>query len=215
MRNLPGFARFLPIAALYHGQIVNVTNLAREAGIARTTAIGYLDILEDTLLCFRIPGLEAKLRVRERKLPKFYWCDHGLVRAMKRSRGPVLPEEKGALFEGLVAQLLRAHRDYSGICDDISYWSGGSRSAEVDFVLTRGTERIAIEVKSGRHFSESWCRGLRAIGPLDGLLRRFIVYPEGPQLRTEDDIDVLSLPRFAELLAGTSLWTDGDDGFCP
>jgi len=37
VRNLPGFARFLPLAALFHGQIVNVTDIAREAGVARTT----------------------------------------------------------------------------------------------------------------------------------------------------------------------------------
>lgn len=65
------------------------------------------------LLCFRVPGVEARLRVRERKHPKRYWCDPGLVRAMKRSTGQVLPEERGTLFEGLVAQLLRAYRDYA------------------------------------------------------------------------------------------------------
>ena len=37
VRNLPGFARFLPIAALFHGQTINVTHIAREAGVARTT----------------------------------------------------------------------------------------------------------------------------------------------------------------------------------
>lgn len=37
VRNLPGFARFLPIAALFHGQVVNVAGLARDAGVARTT----------------------------------------------------------------------------------------------------------------------------------------------------------------------------------
>lgn len=49
VRNLPGFARFLPIAAIFHCQTINVTNIAREAGVARTTVAGYLDILEETL----------------------------------------------------------------------------------------------------------------------------------------------------------------------
>ena len=86
VRNLPGFARFLPLAALFHGRTVNVSNMAREAGVARTTAAGYLDILEETLLCFRLPAYEARLRVRERKLPKWYWCDPGLVRYEARDR---------------------------------------------------------------------------------------------------------------------------------
>lgn len=72
VRNLPGFARLLPIAALFHGQTINVTNIARKAGVARTTVAGYLDVLEETLLCFRVPAYEAKLRARERKLPKWY-----------------------------------------------------------------------------------------------------------------------------------------------
>ena len=62
VRNLPGYARFLPVAALCHGQIVNITNLARESGVARTTVEGYLQILEDTLLCFRIPEGPCGLR---------------------------------------------------------------------------------------------------------------------------------------------------------
>ena len=48
VRNLPGFLRFLPIAALFHGQVVNVSGVARDAATPRTTVGGYLDILEDT-----------------------------------------------------------------------------------------------------------------------------------------------------------------------
>ncbi|MCE2475564.1 MAG: ATP-binding protein [Alphaproteobacteria bacterium] len=44
VRNLPGFARFLPIAALYHGQVVNISGIARDCGVARTTVQGYLEI---------------------------------------------------------------------------------------------------------------------------------------------------------------------------
>ncbi len=205
VRNLPGFARFLPIAALCHGQAMNVSNIAREAGVARTTVAGYLDILEETLLCFRVPGFEPKLRVRERKLPKWYWCDPGIVRAMRRSRGPQVPEERGALFEGLVAQLLRAYRDYTGFCDDITYWSAERRTTEVDFVLTRGDQHLAIEAKAGAVFSDRWCRGLRAIAPLPGLTRRLIVYPEGPRLKTEDGIEVLPFATLAEMLAAGEL----------
>jgi len=205
VRNLPGFARFLPIAALYHGQTINAANIARESGVARTTVLGYLQILEDTLLCFRIPGFEAKLRLRERRMPKWYWCDPGIVQAMRRGRGALAPEVHGALFEGLVAQLLRAHRDLSGFCDDIAYWAAERRSTEVDFVLTRGDEHVAIEVKSGNSFQERWCHGLRAISELAGLTRRLIVYPRGPRLRTEDGIDVIPFQEFSAMLAAGDL----------
>ncbi len=206
VRNLPGFARFLPLAALFHGQTVNVTNIAREAGVARTTVAGYLDILEETLLCFRLPAYEAKLRVRERKLPKWYWCDPGIVRAMKRATGGVAPEERGALFEGMVAQLLRAYKDYRGLCDDMYYWAPSGRSeTKVDFLLVQGAELVAVEVKSGNTFAEGWCKGLRAIAQLEGLRRRIIVYPRGPVLRTKDGIEVIPFQHFADQLAGNSL----------
>jgi predicted AAA+ superfamily ATPase len=206
VRNLGGFARFLPLAALFHGQTVNVTNIAREAEVARTTVSGYLDILEETLLCFRLPAYETKARVRERKLPKWYWCDPGIVRAMKRATGEVLAEERGALFEGLVAQTLRAYKDYRGICDEICYWSttGGSRT-EVDFLLIRGGEMVAVEAKSGRNFAEAWCKGLRAISLVRPVKRRIVVYPKGPVLRTQDGIDVFPFEHFARVLAQGSL----------
>jgi len=206
VRSLPGFARFLPVAAIFHGQTINVSTIARDAGVARTTVSGYLDILEETLLCFRLPAYEAKLRVRERKLPKWYWCDPGLVRAMKRSFGALVPEERGALFEGLVAQAIRAYQDYRGICDEMYYWApAAGRASEVDFLLVRGGQFIAIEAKSGGSFAESWCKGLRAAAPLNGLQRRLIVYPRGPALRTKDGIEVLPFKDFADLLAAGAL----------
>jgi len=206
VRNLPGFARFLPVAALFHGQNINVANIAREAGVARTTVTGYLDILEETLLCFRLPAYEARLRVRERRLPKWYWCDPGIVRTMKRASGPLIPEEKGALFEGIVAQLLRAYKDYGGLFDDMYYWApSGQSGMEVDFVLLRGSDLIAIEVKSGSTFTDAWCKGLRAIQPLKDLKRCIVVYPQGPAMRTKDGIDVLPFKQFADELAAGAL----------
>ena len=208
VRNLPGFARFLPIAALFHGQVVNVTNIAREAGVARTTAAGYLEILEETLLAFRLPAYQSRLRVRERKLPKLYWCDPGIVRTVKGASGPPVPEERGPLFEGLIAQMIRAYRDYRELCDAFSYWAPADRAqTEVDFLLQRGDRFVAVEAKAGRAFSEAWCKGLRAVSDLPGLSRRIVVCPEGPELRTEDGIEVVSLARFSELLAAGELWS--------
>jgi predicted AAA+ superfamily ATPase len=207
VRNLPGFARFLPVAALFHGQTVNVSNIAREAGVARTTVAGYLDILEETLLCFRLPAYEAKLRVRERKLPKWYWCDPGIARAMKKAAGPVTPEERGALFEGIVAQLILAYKDYQGICDEMYYWAPSGRSrVEVDFILVRGADLIAIEAKSGKTFADAWSKGLRAVAQLKRLKRRIIVYPQGAIMQTNNGIDVFPLQHFARQLAADALW---------
>src|SRR5262249_34453636 len=75
LRNLPGFARFLPIAGLMHGQTLNVASLARDAGVARQTVAGFVEILEDTLLATTLGAFEARLRVRERRHRKLYLFD--------------------------------------------------------------------------------------------------------------------------------------------
>ncbi|MEE9263755.1 MAG: DUF4143 domain-containing protein, partial [Vicinamibacteria bacterium] len=207
VRNLPGFLRFLPIAALFHGQLVNVSAVARDSGTARTTVNGYLDILEDTLLTFRLPAFEAKLRVRERKHPKLYWVDPGLVRAVKKQFGPVFSEERGALLEGWVLTLLRAYAEERELYDGIFYWSPTQASkVEVDFLLQRGRRFVAIEVKSRSRYSTSMLSGLRAIGELPKVVRRILLYGGSRSLTTSDGIEVWPLKRFFETLEDDRLW---------
>ncbi len=207
VRNLPGFARFLPVAALFHGEVVNVAGIARDAGAARTTVSDYLEILEDTLLAFRLPAFEAKLRVRERRHPKLYWADAGLPRAMKRQLGPPTAEERGHLFEGWVASLLRAYRDYRGLFDDWGYWAAGKGSSvEVDFVLRRAGDLVALEVRAGGKVFEADLRGLRAIAALPRMRRRLVVCRGERRQKTADGIEILPVAAFlGELERGALL----------
>ena len=207
VRNLPGFARFLPVAALFHGEVVNVAGIARDAGAARTTVAAYLEILEDTLLAFRLPAFEARLRVRERRHPKLYWVDPGLPRAMKRQLGPPSAEERGHLFEGWVASLLRAYRDYRRLFDDWGYWAPGKGSSvEVDFVLRRDEDLVAVEVRSGQKVFDADLRGLRALAELPRVRRRLVVCRGDRRQKTADGIDILPVPAFLAELERSSLF---------
>jgi predicted AAA+ superfamily ATPase len=61
------------------------------------------------------------------------------------------PEERGALFEGIVATLLKAYKDYYDLFDEFSYWSpASSHMTEVDFLLKRENRYIAMEVKTSQ-----------------------------------------------------------------
>jgi uncharacterized protein len=207
VRNLPAFLRFLPVAALFHGQVLNISGLARDAETSRTTIEGYIGILEDTLLATRVPAFESRLRARERRHPKVYWVDPGLVRAAKRQLGELSAEERGPLLEGLVLTMLRAHNDAGAVFDDIAYWSPAqSTMTEVDFVLRRGREHLALEVKHQARFGPELLTGLRAIATLPALARRLLVYRGRQVLRTEDGIDVWPLERLVEALADGTLW---------
>jgi predicted AAA+ superfamily ATPase len=207
VRNLGGFSRFLPIAALFHSQVINTAALARDAGVARTTVNGYMDILEDTLLAFRLPALETRLRVRERKHPKLYWIDPGLVRAIKKHTGSLASEERGALLEGWVAVLLKAYGEIGGIQDEMYYWAPAeSRQTEVDFILKRGREYLAIEVKSGARISNRELAGLRAVKDLPQIARRILLYNGKREMKTADGIDIWPISIFTRVLATGRLW---------
>jgi predicted AAA+ superfamily ATPase len=198
VRNLPGFARFLPIAALFHGQVVNTAGLARDAGVARTTVAGYLEILEDTYLVTFVRPYEARLRVKERKHPKLYWTDPGIVRAMKRQLHEPAAEERGALLEGWVCGLLRARQAYAGLYDELTYWAPTQGATEVDFLLRRGKSFVAIEVKATTKPSPSHMAGLRAIGDLTGVKRRILVHRGDRAFDTPEGIEALPAEQFAE-----------------
>lgn len=205
-RNLPGFARFLPVVGLYHGQVLNVSGLASQAGVSRNTVIGYLDVLEDTLLATRLPAYEARLRVRERSHPKLYVFDPGVARALKRQLGPVAHEERGHLLESFVHTLLRFYGARTGLHDEIFYWAPAQGHTEVDFVLRRGREHLAVEVKAATTLHDEHSRGLRAVADLPRLARRVLVYLGDRKMRTADGIDVLPLAAFSGDLAQDRLW---------
>ncbi|MBI4468413.1 MAG: ATP-binding protein [Acidobacteria bacterium] len=207
VRNLSGFARFLPIAALFHGQVINVSGLARDAGVARTTVTGYLDILEDTLLAYRLSAFEARLRVRERKHPKLYWIDPGIVRAIKKQYGPIAMEERGALFEGWVAMLLRTYGEVREIFDELYYWAPAeAHRTEVDFLLHRGREFLAIEAKWNSRVSSQALLGLKAISELGNVVRRVLVYSGRREMKTADGIEIWPIDKFHGALSQGKLW---------
>ncbi len=207
VRNLPGFARFLPVAALFHGQVINIAGIARDAGTARTTVDGYIEILEDTLLASRLRAYEARLRVRERKHPKLYWIDPGIVRAVKKQLEAPGAEERGHLLEGWIHTLLRCYAEERSLYDEIYYWAPAqARQLEVDFLLQRGRELLAIEVKTSPRMQPAQLAGLSAIGELPAVVRRILVYGGTRRLRTPAGIEVWPLATFLAALEGGKLW---------
>lgn len=205
-RNLPGFARFLPVAALMNGQAVNVSGIARDAGVARTTVQGYLGILEDTLLVHRLPAYESRLRVRERRAPKLYWVDPGVVRAVKRRFAEPAAEERGALLESWVLTTLRAHGGHRELFDSLSFWASHQRKSEVDFLLQRGDELLGVEVKATDRYHTGLLKGLRLLDALPGVARRVLVYTGEGLFRSADGIEIWPARHFAERVADGSLW---------
>lgn len=161
VRNIGAFHRFLEAVSFAHGSALNVSEVARECAVSRKTVAGFVEIVEDLLLAFRLPVFNKRARRRMAAHPKFYFADAGVFRSL-RPQGPLdRPEEVGGgCMEGLAAQHLRAWIDYSGSGEKLHYWRtrGGS---EVDFVVYGPTEFWALEVKHAGRVRSRDLRHLR------------------------------------------------------
>jgi predicted AAA+ superfamily ATPase len=146
---------------------------------------------------------QGRLRVKEKKHPKFYWIDSGLARAAKGQFGMVAPEERGALLEGVIIQIIRTYQSLrNDLYDDIYYWSVGRKesSIEVDLLLMRTKEIVAIEIKSSAIYNSSWTRGLVAVSELKGVSRKILVYTGERSFKTDNGVEVYAFEKFLELL---------------
>ena len=190
VRNLGNFTRFLETASFSQGSPLNVSEVAREAGLNRNTVISYFDILEDLLIGYRLPVFTKRARRRMVAHPKFYFFDTGVYRFI-RPQGPLdAPEEiEGPCFETLLLQELRALNDYLGLQYDICYWRT-SNGMEVDFVLYGPRGILAFEVKRSTRYTQDDFAGLKSFKKDYPDATCYLLYG-GYRSRWEKDIAVL------------------------
>lgn len=148
IRHYESFTRFLHIMSLSHGSILNITNIARECHVKRTTVSDWISILEDLLICYQINVFTQRAKRELSAHPKFYLFDVGVYRALRpRSIKDSESEVNGAGLEGLVLQHLMAWKDYTSEKHEINFWRTRS-GLEVDFVVFGALGFWAIEVKN-------------------------------------------------------------------
>lgn len=173
VRNLNSFQRFLEVAAVTDGEIVNYNNIAQECGVSATTVSSYFDILEDTLIGYRIPAYTKVVKRRIVQAPRFYYFDVGianhLLHRKELVRGTV---DYGHAFEHLVIQELVAWLHYSHSEEKLFYWRTYT-GLEVDAII--GDARVAIEIKSVEEVLPRHLKGLKAFGEEYPSSRRIVL----------------------------------------
>lgn len=148
VRNLSDFQRFLSVAALTSGEIVNYTNIAADCGVTSKTAQAYFGILTDTLIGYMLPSYTKVQKRKVTQAPKFYYFDVGVYNfLMHRTSLAQGTPEYGHAFEHFVLQELRAYMAYHHSDEQLSYWHTYN-GKEVDVVI--GEARLGIEIKSCR-----------------------------------------------------------------
>jgi predicted AAA+ superfamily ATPase len=204
VRNLDSFARFLEIAALMNGQVANVASLARDAAVARPTVQGYFATLVDTLIGFWLPAWRKRIKVKEVASPKFYLFDPGVARALAgRSREPLDSAERGFLLETWILHELRAAMSLHNTGGHLWYWRTPSGN-EVDFIWTRGTRAIGIEVMAAATWRKEHGAALKSLIEAGALQIGYGVYTGTLELK-DGPLRVLPLRRFLGELASGAL----------
>lgn len=193
-RNLPAFSRFLKVAALCNGQIVNFTNVSNDAQVARTTVYEYFDILKDTLILYELPSWRKSKKRKPLASSKYYFFDVGVVSVLQgRKFRPGTPEF-GEAFETYLMHELISYSDYvSG--ETLSYWRSTS-GFEVDFIIG---DHTAVEVKAKENLSASDLKPLRALSE-EKKLKRYLCVSLEPRRRRFEEVMVLPYRDFLEAL---------------
>ncbi|MEW6377613.1 MAG: AAA family ATPase [Thermodesulfobacteriota bacterium] len=162
IRNIGSFSRFLEAISFSHASLLNISNVARECEVERKVVDGYVGILEDILLGWRLPIFTKRAKRELAAHPKFFLFDTGVFRSL-RPHGPLdRPEEiEGQALEGLVAQHLKAWIAYSKVKRELFFWRTRS-GVEVDFVVYGPDSLWAVEVKNAKKIHPNDLRGLRS-----------------------------------------------------
>jgi predicted AAA+ superfamily ATPase len=195
VRQIGDFSRFLEVISFSQGSQLNLSAIARDAQIDRKRVEAWLLVLEDLLLCFRLPVFSRRAKRQLVRHEKFYLFDVGVFRSL-RPRGPLdAPEEiEGLAIEGLVAQHLRAWAAYRNEATELMFWRTKS-GREVDFVLYGADVFMAIEVKRSSRVDRRDLAALKAFGQDYPEARLLLVTLASERLRI-DGVDCLPLEAF-------------------
>jgi len=193
-RNVPAFSRFLRVAALCNGTVVNFTNVSNDAQVPRTTVYEYFEILKDTLLLYELPSWRKSKKRKPLTSSKYYFFDVGVVAMLQgRQFRPGTPEF-GEAFETYLMHELTSYSDYiSG--ESLSYWRSTS-GFEVDFILG---DHTAVEVKAKENISARDLKSLRILAE-EKKLKRYLCVSLEPRKRNLENLTVLPYRDFLEAL---------------
>ena len=156
------FRHLLQLVALRNTQVLNISELARDAKLNVVTASRYLSLMETSFIIKRMSPYLGNRSSRLIKSPKIYLSDTGLVSYLVGIKNLNINEAyRGTFLESYVAQNLEGI--FSAYYPDakIMYWNIQGRY-EVDLIVELGNETIAIEVKNSSRWQEKDLAGIKA-----------------------------------------------------
>lgn len=197
VQNIDDFTRFMEVAAISDGEILNYENIASDCGVSAKTVKSYFNILYETLIGYEIPAYTKVIKRKVSQASKFYYFDVGLANyLMGRNSLKRGTDDFGHAFEHYVVQEIIAYRGYFKRREKISYWHTYT-GLEVDMVI--GDANVAIEIKSCEEVRTRHKTGLKAFKEEHAEARLLLVSLD-PVSRLEGDIEVMNVEDFLKKL---------------
>lgn len=170
IQDLAAFQRFVRLCAGRTGQLLNLSALGGEAGVAHGTARAWLGVLEASYLVHLLPPYHRNFGKRLVKTPKLYFLDVGLAAwllGIRDSATLALHPLRGALFETLIVSEVLKHRRNLGLPADIYFWRDNN-GLEADLLIEEGTKLQPVEIKSGQTVTSDYIRAAQRAGRIPG-----------------------------------------------
>jgi predicted AAA+ superfamily ATPase len=178
IRDLAAFHRFVLMCATRTGQLLNLSALAADCGITHNTARAWLSVLEASYLVTLLQPYHRNLGKRLTKTPKLYFLDTGFaawLAGVRDARELVVGGLRGPIFETfIVAEFLKHKRNYLRQ-EELFFWRDHA-GHEIDLLVERGDQLIAIECKAGQTVAEDWFTPLEQFSTLAGADAGLILY---------------------------------------
>lgn len=190
--------RFWVMMAHSNGSVLNASKLASSMGVSVPTIKHYLDILEGTFVIRRLPPFFSNTKKRLIKSPKIYIRDTGLIHCLLgiESYNDLLGHPAlGASYEAFIIASVMEH--FPRFNASFYRSSGG---AEIDLILERGSNKIAIEIKSSSApaLTRGFFEGLEVV-KAD---KAFVIAPVNQPYLLKNDVWVYDLENFLKLDLG-------------
>jgi hypothetical protein len=197
--NLRDFRRCLQMLAARTGQILSLSELARDVGVSVPTIRQWISILEASYILFLLAPYYRNLGKRLVKSPKVFFYDTGLVSFLTGvdsqrtfQQGPM----HGPIFENYVIAEIKKHLSHTNANAELFYFRT-SHGVEVDLIIDRRRSLDLIEVKSSESFRPAMLQNISILKRKTD--RAFLVY-QGKSLPSADSIAIQNYSEFLESL---------------
>lgn len=170
IEDLSKFIRFIKLCAGRIGQLINMSSLANDCGVAVSTISVWLSVLEASYICYILKPNHNNYAKRLVKTPKLYFYDIGLacslldIKSIEQVSSHFL---RGGLFENIVINEFIKESYNNGTEPDLTFWRD-STGNEVDLIKTKNGKQFAFEIKSSATFSPEFFKGIKNWSKLSG-----------------------------------------------